>query len=237
MMWITPLDASVPYSVAAAGPLMISMLSMSSGLKSLIREITLELNACTLGPVDCALSARTPSTTRSGWFASEKLLEPRIRICDPEPTMPVPGVMTTPGARALIRLCTFDDVREFHRLRRTHLCHHVADGAPLRAPGRARDYDLVQLDGGLSPGDANVHVAHADSALRGAVAQQRDAQRDLGAAQPDELETTVGVRDHAAIRTHHLHGRTGHRPQRPLRFNHSANGPFLRMEFEGDRRQ
>src|SRR3569832_1747788 len=34
MIWITPTDASVPYNVAAAGPLMISMLSMSAGLKS-----------------------------------------------------------------------------------------------------------------------------------------------------------------------------------------------------------
>ena len=34
MIWITPAEASDPYSVAAAGPLMISMLSMSSGLAS-----------------------------------------------------------------------------------------------------------------------------------------------------------------------------------------------------------
>ncbi len=58
---------------------MTSMLSMSSGLKSLIREMTLEPNACTAGPVACALSTRTPSTNSSGWLDSEKLLEPRIR--------------------------------------------------------------------------------------------------------------------------------------------------------------
>jgi len=106
MMWITPFDASVPYSVAAAGPLMTSMLSMSSGLKSLSREMTLEPKACTSGPVACALSTRTPSTYSSGWFDSEKLLEPRIRTCEPEPTMPVPGVTTRPGALAFSRLCT-----------------------------------------------------------------------------------------------------------------------------------
>ena len=37
MIWITPLDASVPYRVAAAGPLITSMLSMSSGLMSFRR--------------------------------------------------------------------------------------------------------------------------------------------------------------------------------------------------------
>jgi hypothetical protein len=31
MIWITPADASAPYSVAAAGPFTTSMLSMSSG--------------------------------------------------------------------------------------------------------------------------------------------------------------------------------------------------------------
>src|SRR3712207_2910686 len=35
-IWITPAAASVPYSVAAAAPLMISMRSMSAGLMSLI---------------------------------------------------------------------------------------------------------------------------------------------------------------------------------------------------------
>src|SRR5438046_371790 len=37
MMFITPLAASVPYSVAAAGPLSTSMLSISSGAMSLNR--------------------------------------------------------------------------------------------------------------------------------------------------------------------------------------------------------
>ena len=38
MIWMTPALASVPYSVAAAGPLMISMLSMSPGSMSFNRE-------------------------------------------------------------------------------------------------------------------------------------------------------------------------------------------------------
>ena len=39
MIWMTPLAASVPYKVAAAGPLMISMLSMSLGSMSFNPEI------------------------------------------------------------------------------------------------------------------------------------------------------------------------------------------------------
>ncbi len=39
MTWMTPFDASVPYNAAAAGPFRISIDSMSSGLRSLIREI------------------------------------------------------------------------------------------------------------------------------------------------------------------------------------------------------
>ena len=38
MIWITPAEASAPYSVAAAGPFTTSMLSISSGLRSLKRS-------------------------------------------------------------------------------------------------------------------------------------------------------------------------------------------------------
>src|SRR5690606_24085849 len=37
MIWITPFDASVPYSVAAAGPLITSLLEMSFGYWALSR--------------------------------------------------------------------------------------------------------------------------------------------------------------------------------------------------------
>ena len=53
-----------PYSVAAAGPLMISMLSMSSGLKSLSTEIMAP--PCARGPAWDSLFTRTPSTKISG---------------------------------------------------------------------------------------------------------------------------------------------------------------------------
>jgi hypothetical protein len=35
---MTPLEAAVPYSAAAAGPFTISILSISSGLMSFMRE-------------------------------------------------------------------------------------------------------------------------------------------------------------------------------------------------------
>ena len=62
MTWMTPFDASVPYRVVAAGPFTISTLSMSSGLKSLKREIELDPNAWFVGPVAKSASTRTPST-------------------------------------------------------------------------------------------------------------------------------------------------------------------------------
>ncbi len=59
MIWMTPAAASAPYSVAAAGPLMTSMDSMSSGLMASSAEVlcpnTLKL------PVP-PLLMRTPST-------------------------------------------------------------------------------------------------------------------------------------------------------------------------------
>ena len=61
MICTTPFDASVPYSVAAAGPLMISTLSMSSRLRSFQREMLREPNAWLTGPVACSLLTRTPS--------------------------------------------------------------------------------------------------------------------------------------------------------------------------------
>jgi hypothetical protein len=39
VIWITPFAAAVPYIAAAAGPFRISMLSISSGFRSFIREI------------------------------------------------------------------------------------------------------------------------------------------------------------------------------------------------------
>ncbi len=66
MMLITPFAASVPYSVAALGPLRTSIDSMSSGLKSFKREIGDEPNAWLTGPVAGSLLTRTPSTKMSG---------------------------------------------------------------------------------------------------------------------------------------------------------------------------
>jgi hypothetical protein len=47
-----------------------------------------------------------PSTYMSGWFPSEKLEAPRIRMREPEPTAPVAGCTSTPGARPISRLWT-----------------------------------------------------------------------------------------------------------------------------------
>ncbi len=54
MIWITPLAASVPYSVAAAGPLMTSMLSIIAGSRSSMRDTSRP-------PLSMRLLTRTPS--------------------------------------------------------------------------------------------------------------------------------------------------------------------------------
>ncbi|MXV97026.1 MAG: hypothetical protein F4Z92_14460 [Gemmatimonadetes bacterium] len=56
-IWITPFEASVPYRVAAAGPLMTSIDSMLLGSMSLSREVGPQLK-----PRPVSLSTRTPST-------------------------------------------------------------------------------------------------------------------------------------------------------------------------------
>src|ERR1041385_9451034 len=103
---MTPFDASVPYNVAAAGPFAISTLPMSSGLKSLNREIELEPKSWLVGPEAKFASTRIPSTYTSGWLESEKLDAPRMRMRDPDPTAPVAGWIRTPAARPFNRLWT-----------------------------------------------------------------------------------------------------------------------------------
>src|SRR6266545_8247412 len=83
LMMITPVDAAVPYSAAADGPLITSIDSISSGVMSLIR----------LGFVPpipmldelLALVIRTPSMMYSGSLLSERPLVPRIRTREPAP--------------------------------------------------------------------------------------------------------------------------------------------------------
>ena len=106
MMLMTPRAASVPYSVAAAGPFSTSTLSISLGSKSLRRDTTPELNACTKIPLPVALFTRMPSTYTSGWLESENVPMPRMRMLAPEPTIPVPGSTTTTGVRPFRRAST-----------------------------------------------------------------------------------------------------------------------------------
>jgi len=73
------------------------MLSISSGLKSLIREMV-----CPPVPNPMSLlllSTRTPSTTSSGSLLREMLLDPRIRIFVPLPVVPAELIICTPGER------------------------------------------------------------------------------------------------------------------------------------------
>ena len=92
---MTPFAASVPYSVAAEGPLTISMSSISSGLSVLSRE-----NRVSVPDVSASVEIRTPSTTQIG--ALLKLIDdtPRTRTVGAPPRVD-PGSTTTPGALAV----------------------------------------------------------------------------------------------------------------------------------------
>jgi len=101
---MTPADASAPYRVAAAGPLTISMLSMSSGLRSFktlgaCPDVALPL-PLTLKSARNPPSMRTPSTNTSGWLESEMEAAPRMRSRVALPVVPDPSVSVTPGTRA-----------------------------------------------------------------------------------------------------------------------------------------
>src|SRR5262249_44857917 len=92
-----PFDAFVPYSVAADGPLTISMSSISSGLR-LLSSDTDVWPAVTVLPE----LKRTPSTTQMG--ALVRLIDemPRMRIAGDPPTTE-PGRTMTPGVFATRR--------------------------------------------------------------------------------------------------------------------------------------
>src|SRR2546425_8535240 len=97
LMMITPVEAAVPYSAAADGPLTTSIDSISSGLMSLIR----------LGFVPpipmldelLALVMRTPSMMYRGSLLRDRLLLPRIRTHAPPPGK-LPARTSTLGALA-----------------------------------------------------------------------------------------------------------------------------------------
>src|SRR5829696_2542895 len=99
VIWMTPFDAAVPYKAAAAGPFTTSMVSISSGLMSLIRDGNWPPTS--IGEDSGVLSSRTPSTMISGSLEREMELEPRMRTRVPAPLSPADVCTTTPGAREL----------------------------------------------------------------------------------------------------------------------------------------
>ncbi len=95
---MTPLAASVPYSVAADGPLTISMSSISSGESEFMK---LSFVPPTPGLIELE-KYRTPSTIMIGALLRLSEFRPRMRITGAEPLM-FGGDMITPGAFATRR--------------------------------------------------------------------------------------------------------------------------------------
>ena len=107
---ITPLAASVPYSVAADGPFTTSIDSISSGFRSVIAPAVHPELYC-LGPIrlppPLVFSTRTPSMIMRGELSWDRLLKPRMRIRAAEPVMPALLKVITPATRPCSRSVTF----------------------------------------------------------------------------------------------------------------------------------
>src|SRR5688572_21993733 len=103
---MTPLDASVPYSVAADGPFTTSTSWMSSGLRP-FRNVEFAMLPPAPFAVKLPALKRTPSTIQIGALLNDSELVPRMRIV---PAVPVvaPGRTTTPGIFATSRSEMFD---------------------------------------------------------------------------------------------------------------------------------
>src|SRR5256885_15929942 len=105
VIWMTPFAAAVPYCAAAAGPFRTSNVSISSGLMSLNRDGTCPPTPIVVDPVvpllPIELLNRIPSTTIRGSLVNEIDEAPRMRIRDPEPTVPPACCTSTPGTLPL----------------------------------------------------------------------------------------------------------------------------------------
>jgi hypothetical protein len=99
---ITPFDASVPYSVAAAAPFSTSTRSIVLGSMSSIRDGEPPPPVPTPKPPPELI--RTPSTKMIGSFDCESDALPRMRILAPSPDRPPDTRPDTPGSRAVSRL-------------------------------------------------------------------------------------------------------------------------------------
>jgi len=102
LIWMTPLEARVPYSAAAAGPLRTEMDSMSSGLTSIApfpKSTSINPLASSLTTFSkVVLLIGIPSTTNRG-LVLVKELSPRMVMRVVEPTPVDPPVMVTPATR------------------------------------------------------------------------------------------------------------------------------------------
>src|SRR5207249_3438741 len=108
MILTTPLDASVPYNVAAAGPLITSTDWISAGLMSCHRDGG---KVPAPGPVLWkSLLTRTPSMYRSGW--DERAIEPMplMRMLAPAIELELLDRCTLSPGCALNNICSNDAV-------------------------------------------------------------------------------------------------------------------------------
>ena len=92
----TPFDPPVPYDEAPAGPLITSMLSISSGFK-LARAVTPISGASPPPARQLEFSTFTPSTKNTGWPSPLSPPPDLICILNCDPAMPDALVRDTPA--------------------------------------------------------------------------------------------------------------------------------------------
>jgi len=183
-----PFAAWVPYSAAAAGPLMTSTDSMSSGLMSSRTEKSWPPAPA---PMLVALSIRAPSTMMIGVLSSPRLELPRMFRLWAAPTEPefartgLTLQQVGQGGRAAL----LDDVVRVDR------GDGVADLAALEA-ARGRDDDLLQRDGG--DGQPEVQRRRLPGGDRHAprhalVADEPGTDPDVAGRHPAQRVASLGV--------------------------------------------
>ena len=141
---ITPLEALDPYIAAAEASFSTENDSMSFGFS---RSSGLDIAP----PAPCAIG--TPSITISGSFEAFSEAAPRMRMREPEPGPPSPGVTSRPGTFPLSMSCVFTTAP---RLRSSAF---IAETEPVRSSFFTVPYPTTTTSSRYSESSFNVTVA------------------------------------------------------------------------------
>ena len=234
---MTPADASVPYSVVAADPLMISMRSMSFGIDRVERRLG------GVGPADAAVVRGRHVRQRLAAHAhpvdvDDGIVAHRDARVAPQTDRGSDPQFTSGGAEVEARGRALQQVHHLDRpvgqLRDVDLRDRVADLAPARCTGRAGDHDLVETESellehevgghGLTGTDGHLLLGRAEADALGA--HQVCARRNV-----DDEVASVGTGESAERLVRKVDLRLRDRATRAgLRYDPGNAAVFLRLE-------